>query len=301
MHLYHDSYTASVVAAGYPSAAIPIMPSLTMSPPATEFVVTNPTNLLNWQYIPGEGDTGATQSQILNVVNNYYAFLDDAQDNTNPQVLQSIQSLFIPLDYDLPQAQAHIYVPGDPNALEISGLFVGIDMIAEYHQRLLGSVDQVTPNSDTYATYLVDEGSVVVSWNWRGTHRDTELEFEVDAIDYFQIIESEAGALRIARLTRFFDTWNVTMAYTNKLPFPHHLNYDNDCCQASDLGSCANAEVTACVCDYSPNCCAQEWNEECVSFTSIFCSFSCNGADRIYSSVSIAGLLFAWVIKSFLF
>lgn len=46
---------------------------------------------------------------------------------------------------------------------------------------------------------------------------------ETDAVDYFQCV-SQNGQVKIARLSRYFDTWNVTLALTNGVPFPQFTN-----------------------------------------------------------------------------
>ena len=40
-----------------------------------------------------------------------------------------------------------------------------------------------------------------------------------DAVDYFQCI-SQNGQVKIARLSRFFDSWNITLALTNGNAYP---------------------------------------------------------------------------------
>jgi hypothetical protein len=52
-----------------------------------------------------------------------------------------------------------------------------------------------------------------------GLSNVAQVWFSVAAADYFQLTYS-GGEVKIARLTRFFDTWNVTMAVTNFQAFP---------------------------------------------------------------------------------
>lgn len=45
-----------------------------------------------------------------------------------------------------------------------------------------------------------------------------------DAVDYFQLI-MVGGVAKISRLSRFFDTWNVTLAVTGGVEFPQFAAY----------------------------------------------------------------------------
>lgn len=72
---------------------------------------------------------------------------------------------------------------------------------------------------------LTVSGSVAVYWNLKGKSLATTESYSVDAVDYFQVIHDASGRPKIARLSRFFDTWSVTLAITGGQKYPQFSNY----------------------------------------------------------------------------
>ena len=104
--------------AGHSAVAVPIMPGLAQIPPASSFIVNNATNLDNWQFIPGED--GVVPAAAWATVSTYYAAV------ANGSILSAdvVSSLFITIDYTLPQQMAAVLVPGDPAVLPFGSLWM---------------------------------------------------------------------------------------------------------------------------------------------------------------------------------
>jgi len=213
MHLYHDPYVASMSYAGYTAPAVPIMPGLAQIPPSNEFVVTSTTNLYNWQVFLGE-DVILPQ-EAWPVIELYY------QSIAQKQI--SISNLFIPLSYGLPQNMASVLIPGDSLVIKYGGLWIGLNQIATYHSLYFNLTTESTP-LESASTNVTNGGSVVVFWDLKGVTVNGGI-YQVDAADYFQIIKDAYGIPKIARLVRFFDTWNTALAFTGGEKYPQFSSY----------------------------------------------------------------------------
>lgn len=156
-----DPYVAAMAFAGHSAVAVPIMPGLAQIPPATSFVVTNATNLNNWQVIPGED--GVSPAQAWAVVQAYYTAV------MNGDIINStLASLFLALDYSIPQAMASILVPGDPAVLPFASLYMDVPEVVTYHQLRAQSVKESTPLMDVGAHNVTVGGSVAMLWRLQG-------------------------------------------------------------------------------------------------------------------------------------
>eukprot|EP01121_Diplochlamys_sp_Union-15-3_P016671 TRINITY_DN5723_c0_g1_i1.p1 TRINITY_DN5723_c0_g1~~TRINITY_DN5723_c0_g1_i1.p1 ORF type:complete len:363 (+),score=51.62 TRINITY_DN5723_c0_g1_i1:20-1108(+) len=215
MHLYHDPYIAAMAFAGHSAVAVPIMPSFSMIPPQPNFVVVNPNNLLNWQVIPGEELVDPEEG--FSVVMKYYQVVES--QGINPQ---NFNSFFIALNYSIPQNLASIYVPGDSAVLPFSGLWLDQDEIITYHNTKAEKVKENSPASASF-TWVANQGSIVFHWVLQGVSLSNGFNYNVDAVDYFQLIPTNDG-VKIARLCRFFDTWNITLAITGGKKYPQFSN-----------------------------------------------------------------------------
>ncbi len=96
MVLYHDPYIASVAFAGFSAPATPIIGGLALNPPASTFLPTNVSGLLNWAAIPG-AETQVADQAMHNVIVPYYKAVDRGISAAD------ISSFFISTDYTLPQ------------------------------------------------------------------------------------------------------------------------------------------------------------------------------------------------------
>ncbi len=50
---------------------------------------------------------------------------------------------------------------------------------------------------------------------------------------------------------------------------------ESDCCEASEVGQCTDAEVNDCVCAFDPYCCNVSYDENCVSMGVTYCGATC--------------------------
>lgn len=156
--------------AGHSAVAVPIMPGLAQIPPASSFIVTNATNLDNWQFIPGED--GVSPAQAWAVINAYY----QAQLNGDLNSTDVLSGLFISLDYTLPQQMAAILVPGDAAVLPFGSLWMDIPEILTYHQRRMVLVKENNPLMDGAMAHNVTVGgSVAVLWSLQGLALQTGI------------------------------------------------------------------------------------------------------------------------------
>ena len=132
-----------------------------------------------------------------------------------------LAALFMDTNYSVPSNMAAIYVAGAPALTPFSSLFLDTPGVLKYHMELFGAMPtfSVPQTTGTNITWLADSGSVAVAYPWTGTLSPGGRTFTCDAVDYFQIIP-QANGLRIARLTRFFDTFAVTAAASQGLIFP---------------------------------------------------------------------------------
>lgn len=164
-----DPYVAAMSFAGHSSVAVPIMPGLSQVPPATSFVVTNATNLNNWQFIPGED--GVTPAAAWATISAYYAAVNSG-DILNSTVLTD---LFISLNYALPQQMAAILVPGDRTVLPYASLWMDQPEVLQYHQARAASVKESTPDMDPNSHNVTIGGSVAMIWHMEGVALKTGL------------------------------------------------------------------------------------------------------------------------------
>jgi hypothetical protein len=53
----------------------------------------------------------------------------------------------------------------------------------------------------------------------------------------------------------------------------------SDCCEASDVPSCTESEVAACICDIDPFCCVFRFDQNCVNLAASRCGAPCEGGE----------------------
>lgn len=160
---------AAMAFAGHPAVTVPIMPGLAQIPPATSFVVTSAANLNNWQFIPTED--AVSPAAAWSTINAYYAALQsgDAQSSS------TLATLFMSLDYTVPQAMAAVLLPGDPSVLPFGSLWMDLPEIQTYHQQRAKYVKENSPLADPNAHNVTVGGSVAVIWRMQGTAINTGL------------------------------------------------------------------------------------------------------------------------------
>ncbi len=139
---------------------------------------------------------------------------NNINENTIPQ-------LFIPLNFSLPQAMASIAVPGDSLVLPFAGLYMDYEEILNYHQLRVKLIQENTPLQDPNMSFIANNGSIAVFWKLEGKALNGGS-YASDAVDYFQVIVDPAGDIKIAKISRYFDTWAVTLALTNGKKFPQY-------------------------------------------------------------------------------
>eukprot|EP00698_Gefionella_okellyi_P003790 TRINITY_DN13523_c0_g1_i1.p1 TRINITY_DN13523_c0_g1~~TRINITY_DN13523_c0_g1_i1.p1 ORF type:complete len:445 (-),score=107.27 TRINITY_DN13523_c0_g1_i1:51-1355(-) len=210
MHLYHDPYVASMAFAGYPAVAVPIMPGLVRTPPASTFVVTDlGEGELNWQVFASETNVPPMSAWI--VVQQYYASVQAGNYFAATQLFAN--------SYDIAQGNCSLFMPGDPSVLPYSGLYIGPEQILQYHLTRAATVRENTPAFNTATvTNVTVAGSVAISYQISGLALSSSVAYSTDAVDYFQIVQI-GSQYYIGRLSRFFDTWAVTTAL-HSTPFP---------------------------------------------------------------------------------
>jgi len=172
---------------------------------------------------------------VRSVLNEYYQSL-----TTNTFDASQVSKLFVSDNATFAQRLSSILIPSDPTVLPYAGLFLGQQNIRDYFYK--HSLETNEPNNPMLNSQLIfDGGSVAVIYRLQGTtKRAPSMSYECSAIDYFQMTtDSTDGKIKIGRLTRFFDTWAVTVASTGGLPFPQ-TNF-------SSLSSMVSASLT----DYS--------------------------------------------------
>lgn len=150
------------------------------------------------------------------MINQYYTQLSTGFVN-------GISRLFVDSDYSIANVNGAVLVPGDPSVLAYAGLYLSAYQIEQYHALFVQTVQESTPLSDPLASNVTNGGSVAVFWSVQGTSQLNSNTYTMTACDYFQITTS-GGQPKIMRLTRFFDTWNVTVAVTNGNPFLQFRN-----------------------------------------------------------------------------
>jgi len=211
--LYHDPYIASAAYVGYPSSAVPVMPGLSRTPPASTYVVDASAPVYNNQFIQGEQNV--QQVEALELITRYFNAVSRPTGATASELLD----MFV----DESMMGGAILVPGDPATIPYAGLYQNSEQIREYHaRRTQFSSFQVSQNPTQMSStkYVHDKGSVVVKYSLDGTAQPSNLPFRSEAIDYFQIVKANTtDKPRIARLTRFFDTWAVSFAHTSGVLF----------------------------------------------------------------------------------
>eukprot|EP00823_Brevimastigomonas_motovehiculus_P003898 TRINITY_DN2463_c0_g1_i1.p1 TRINITY_DN2463_c0_g1~~TRINITY_DN2463_c0_g1_i1.p1 ORF type:complete len:449 (+),score=86.46 TRINITY_DN2463_c0_g1_i1:46-1392(+) len=219
MILYQDPYICSLAMSGRTPPQVPIMPALTRSPPPSSFVVdpSSAGTINSWQYIPGEEQVSEADGWAT--IRAYYEALA-----TQSITLNQVADLFIPLNYSLPQAFASVLIPGDASVMPYAGLYLGAEQIVSYHQRKFAFTWENTPlTAGAQMKRVFNNGSIAVHWTLSGHMQNKpEATFSCGAVDYFQLIWSDYQGLwkvRIARLTRFFDTMAIALAATNDQPF----------------------------------------------------------------------------------
>lgn len=205
MVLYQDPYTVTRVYAGHPSTAAPVMPFVVFNaPPTTFFSVANVTD---FQVFPQEETVDAAAAKAL--ARRYY---DEVRKGNGTLSPNATATLFMKLDYAIPQAVAAYIVPGDASVLPYAGMFLDVDQVTQAHELRKATVVEASPMDSSNLVWIVDKGSVAVQYRLRGRSVKTGKRYDCAAVDYFQVFPAGADGLRIGRLTRFFDTYNVTMA-----------------------------------------------------------------------------------------
>jgi hypothetical protein len=205
MILYQDPFTVTRVFAGFSASASPVMPFVVFSSPPTTFFSVQ--NASDFQIFPQEEDIPAEQAKALAL--GYYAAVKAGNGTLD---IKAVKSLFMELDYTVPQAVATYIVPGDASFVPFSGMFMDVDQIAQAHKIRHDAVNESLPiDSADELVWVTDHGSVALHYNLRGVSRHTGRSYDCAAVDYFQVFQTSQG-LRIGRLTRFYDTYNVTMA-----------------------------------------------------------------------------------------
>jgi hypothetical protein len=158
------------------------------------------------------------ETNAIQVVTSYYKSL------SSKAILEpsTISQLFISLNYSLPQNFGAILVGGDKMIIPFSGLWADQEEISEYYQAWSATVVENTPlDTDANGYFVANGGSVIVKWNLQGhSVQFPGRSYSVLATDYFQLVNlNSAAGPQIARLTRFFDTWALSVAITDNNPF----------------------------------------------------------------------------------
>ena len=212
MNLYHDPYSVVTVYSGLPARTSAIMPFVIFdAPPAT--YMSNQQHVESFQVFPTEPTVAG--SEALGLVTSYYNTVSRQKGALS---IDQAKDLFMATDFTVPQAFPALLIPGDAAVLPWAGMFLTSEQIAQSHALKATLVVENTP-VDASSLHFTQNGSVVMTWTLRGTVVATGVDYSCLALDYFQIVQTAAG-LRIGRMTRFFDTYAVTMALTGNVLFP---------------------------------------------------------------------------------
>lgn len=204
MTLFQDPFTVVEVYAGRPARVAPVMPFVVFDAPPDSFSSTK--NVSDFQVFPAELEVSGPEAVAF--AKDYYQAVLDSKGNLT---VEQANQFFMQQDYAVPQIYSSLLVPGDPGVLPYSGYFMGPEQIAQAHALRASSVTETSPIQDPGSLSIAQGGSVAFSWSLQGTALGTEYAFSCDAVDYFQVVKTASG-LRIGRLTRFFDTYNLSMA-----------------------------------------------------------------------------------------
>lgn len=214
MTLFQDPYTVVQVYAGHPAPTAPVMPFVVFAAPPDSFASTQ--NVSDFQVFPSEG--GVPSAQAVAHVEAYYRAVAAGDGGLTPA---QASDFFMAQDYTVPQIYSSLLVPGDPSVEPFAGYFFGPAQIAQAHQLRAAAVRENVPLADPASLHVAAGGSVAFSWTLEGKATATGTAYSCAAVDYFQVVNTHAG-LRIGRMTRFFDTYNVTMALTKGELFPQY-------------------------------------------------------------------------------
>lgn len=216
MDLYHDPLVAAIAFnyTGWRQVPLtPIMMSLTYgsSAPPSQFSLnaTAPGTILNWQVIPQTGLVRVAPTTLPAIISQYYSL-----ESGN----QSVASLFMKLDYSVPQAFSALLSPGDPGLIPWAGYYVGGEGADVHVQRRAAFATFASSPINVDYSMAVDGGNVAVTYIMSGTARaGSKGSFKCKATDLFSLVPNPSGGMLIARLVRFFDTWAVASAAHSNL------------------------------------------------------------------------------------